>query len=599
MMKKALRLTLALLFCAQQALASPPVYYVPAKVSPVDFQVYPMEFFGQKPSQIGETTIIVFDTEAYETVYVGEAQTESGPIPKFDFVRFLGHTDNPKDAAELLVPKINPDDLLPHPPEKLPVPEQPLASPLDVFADHALDLGLRGVENGAIAGVSVAISAGLINTEEVQKYYNDRKIEFNQSRQEVSESQARSKQSAQTAYGNFSKFAEDLKNAVNNSAAQGTPREVAAGRDIKFKSQDPKFTSELRSTVEVLDSSPRKTQVQRTAQDMGYAFVAEADSAFASGNYEDAAAFQRYALAAADIAVGWDPVTGVVRSTYEAFTGFNMITGERLTLTEQSFAALGVVTLGYGNKIGQGLRALQKFAAKKNLTGRLLKALDRAENLVKNNFVTRNFTSKKLDQYYEQLRQLDQDAYNDLRNYFEANPDKKEKYLSLLKEREGVEVKYWTDAGEVIPYRQERSARALEELELALEPHTVLVRHGGDDWSLKQKLEHIAKTGEPPGFSSRVNIEAGDPKTAPVNWMRYHDGIGAESLSQKFGMYSNGDAFAEYARIKPGATVITKTAASGFAINPLTGVGTRTAGGGIEIIVSPGGAETFKFAMKK
>src|SRR5262249_37283551 len=65
---------------------------------------------------------------------------------------------------------------------------------------------------------------------------------------------------------------------------------------------------------------------------------------------------------ATDAILPFVPVTGVAKDVYEAATGYNITTGERLTRLEQGMAAFGVLTLGGGTALIKGTEALSKVA---------------------------------------------------------------------------------------------------------------------------------------------------------------------------------------------------------------------------------------------
>ena len=65
----------------------------------------------------------------------------------------------------------------------------------------------------------------------------------------------------------------------------------------------------------------------------------------------------------ADVVVGIDPVTGMMRDTYEAITGLNMITQEELTTFERGLAVFGIATGGVGSWAIRSVKSLGKLKA--------------------------------------------------------------------------------------------------------------------------------------------------------------------------------------------------------------------------------------------
>lgn len=100
---------------------------------------------------------------------------------------------------------------------------------------------------------------------------------------------------------------------------------------------------------------------QRTAREFGLIAVEEADTSFTAGQLLDAGFYKELAKGFLDIAVGLDPVTGFARSTYELFTGTNLITGTNLSIAERGFAFLGVVTIGGSKSMTQAASGMFKI----------------------------------------------------------------------------------------------------------------------------------------------------------------------------------------------------------------------------------------------
>ncbi|HEY0421397.1 MAG TPA: pre-toxin TG domain-containing protein, partial [Acetobacteraceae bacterium] len=64
----------------------------------------------------------------------------------------------------------------------------------------------------------------------------------------------------------------------------------------------------------------------------------------------------------ADMAASFTPGVSAVKDVYEAATGNNVLTGERLSAMERSIAVLGVLTLGTSSSLIHGTEALSRAA---------------------------------------------------------------------------------------------------------------------------------------------------------------------------------------------------------------------------------------------
>jgi len=97
------------------------------------------------------------------------------------------------------------------------------------------------------------------------------------------------------------------------------------------------------------------------------AFLAQASESAAAGEYEEAKKLLNIAKGLADFATsGVIPVVSEIRDAYELFTGRNAFTGEKLSATDRTFAALGMIPfLGGAIKGGKALGKLARFAGKR------------------------------------------------------------------------------------------------------------------------------------------------------------------------------------------------------------------------------------------
>ncbi|BBQ03103.1 hypothetical protein BSFA1_82310 (plasmid) [Burkholderia sp. SFA1] len=132
-------------------------------------------------------------------------------------------------------------------------------------------------------------------------------------------------------------------------------------RDNLFATPDPIFASQLQQANLAL-SSDEAANKPPVCVEFGKALVRQADAESALGN--DATASGAYGLArtVADVVIGIDPVSGVIRSTYELTTGRNLITGEELSDMERSFAAINLILLGGFGEAQKGLQVLGRVA---------------------------------------------------------------------------------------------------------------------------------------------------------------------------------------------------------------------------------------------
>lgn len=120
----------------------------------------------------------------------------------------------------------------------------------------------------------------------------------------------------------------------------------------EFTTTEPHFRDRLDKAYDKLSNVTPTSNQQKNAKDLGLKSLVEADRSYKKGEKDLAQRFLEVGEALADVAVGWDPITGTARSLYESITGKNMITGEKLGTVGRTFAVLGVFTAGYGAKFG-------------------------------------------------------------------------------------------------------------------------------------------------------------------------------------------------------------------------------------------------------
>lgn len=129
-----------------------------------------------------------------------------------------------------------------------------------------------------------------------------------------------------------------------------------------WSTQDPKIRSQLAEVYFELWTAQPPEAERQFIRSLGLEAVVDADIAFSDGRTEEGAFLYSLGLAAADILVGIDTISGTVRGVYEATTGVNLVTGEVLGDFERGLAVVNVVTLGFGGKVEKGIDLICKAA---------------------------------------------------------------------------------------------------------------------------------------------------------------------------------------------------------------------------------------------
>lgn len=129
----------------------------------------------------------------------------------------------------------------------------------------------------------------------------------------------------------------------------------------QFTSEQGDFRASLERQYKDLYKISPQGEVRQSARQFGLLATQESDNAFHLGHEEDASFYKELGKGFLDIAVGLDPVTGFARSTYELFTGKNMITGVDLSTLDRSLAFLGVMTAGTGRSLAQASRTMGRI----------------------------------------------------------------------------------------------------------------------------------------------------------------------------------------------------------------------------------------------
>lgn len=123
-----------------------------------------------------------------------------------------------------------------------------------------------------------------------------------------------------------------------------------------FKSTDPKYLEPLMEVYYALDKAEVTTPEQQRARTFGVGMLRYADNSFLAGAEEEGFFSLDNARAAVDFIVGFVPVVGTFTDGYAAITGYNLITGEKLTPVERAFAGLGAISGGVGSRLGVMLK---------------------------------------------------------------------------------------------------------------------------------------------------------------------------------------------------------------------------------------------------
>ncbi len=128
----------------------------------------------------------------------------------------------------------------------------------------------------------------------------------------------------------------------------------------KFTANEGVIKEELKRIYTDLYKINPYYENRKQAREFGLISVEEADLSSSRGAGEDANFYKELAKGFLDIAVGLDPVSGFARSTYELFSGKNLVTGLQLSLVERSLAFVGAVTAGGGRSMVQATRGMAK-----------------------------------------------------------------------------------------------------------------------------------------------------------------------------------------------------------------------------------------------
>jgi hypothetical protein len=127
-----------------------------------------------------------------------------------------------------------------------------------------------------------------------------------------------------------------------------------------FATPDPFLATRLHGvTLAIAGADPAVTP--GAVVEATQAMVRQSDAASAMGEDIEAEGLYSMARNVADLAVGLDPISGVVRSSYELVTGKNMITGATLSQSERAFAAVNLMLLGEFGLASRGLKVVARI----------------------------------------------------------------------------------------------------------------------------------------------------------------------------------------------------------------------------------------------
>ena len=131
-----------------------------------------------------------------------------------------------------------------------------------------------------------------------------------------------------------------------------------------LQSRDKEFRPKLENLQQRIQNFGPKNQTERNLKKAAYASMIVADEESVAGKGEAAS----YALSLGnefmDIALSLIPGVSVGKDLYEVIWGKNLVTGNKLSLMETSFAILGIVTLGGSNVVKVGAKTGFKVIGK-------------------------------------------------------------------------------------------------------------------------------------------------------------------------------------------------------------------------------------------
>lgn len=162
--------------------------------------------------------------------------------------------------------------------------------------------------------------------------------------------------SVEAAMANYLKPGMKNPQAWMNGARQNYP--LSAAPNLTFKSPDVQAAygsvAAQRSSSMALGETARQGAIK--------AFQI-ADDIIKFGDSETGQQWIKHGRMMADVGLGFVPGVGLGLDVYSLATGTNLITGEKLSVNERLFSAVSLMTLGYGNRIYGGYKAMRGLKA--------------------------------------------------------------------------------------------------------------------------------------------------------------------------------------------------------------------------------------------
>ncbi len=416
------------------------------------------------------------------------------------------------------------------------------------FSQHLQNAHDQALESAIMSGVATAIYRGLIYTASDEAQFNELRTQIDQQSAKLKEMRMGSLHLQLQAAKDVSRALSDLRDKFvipNLSVEQLGIKQITC--------PDPRMRALLIENRALLNSIYTYSPVQKKAQNLGLLFNWLANREATGLDSESAEAYLKFAQAMADLAIGWSPILNVSRSIYEASTGVSLTSGLPLSLEEKTLAAIDVLTFGFGSHA----KDLKEKAASvlENFAGLTATARKNAIEVV--------VSSKELWINSSLKKWVDKSTL--LSGLLTKSPQELQHYKTLVEKTENIRVT--TPHGQV---SQEFTREALDLYEKAKSGKLEFGRQG-----------IFGK--------SRINIKGHNPNYWGID---LHD-IGEASYSARYGGYSDGIEFIEYAKLKPDATFIVRKAPSGVVSS--TGSTFMSKGGALELVVEDGGMETTRF----
>jgi hypothetical protein len=155
---------------------------------------------------------------------------------------------------------------------------------------------------------------------------------------------------------------------------------IAMTSAVRFPTNDRQTRVRQENVYYRLLNSTMTSPIHVTSRSMGFACLNEANKSLSEGERSLGDSFlkfsEKYASFlrnGADLLVGIDPVSGLIRDSYEFVSGRNMFTQARLSPTERALrivmVGVNAVTLGIAGTVEGGFRVAIKAAASIEITG--------------------------------------------------------------------------------------------------------------------------------------------------------------------------------------------------------------------------------------